>query len=379
MSKLDIVNANNVVEFHPQKAFFQVKNLGGPKGDKGDRGEPGAGLKITDSVATYQDLPTTLEYIDAGSAYVVRSDGQLYIWNGYEFPPEGQGSQFEGPQGPQGPQGEPGRNGTDGRDGTDGTDGFSPEATVEQVGACARITITDKNGTTTADVAGFTVDDALSDSSTNPVQNKVVKGALDGKQATLGAGDISTSLIADGAITQAKIGSDIEVGEVILDYVQAEDSSSADKAVIALDWSKYRKIVIDVNYSSSDSSTRWDEIIFYEADGNTSTYVRRTGVQMDKSTTVSGYRQNSNAGSVASTHAYGAGEGHLRATITNITHTFEQVQTASFADTEATYQAALGNNYYWNRLGGYYVDAAVAKVDRRSWLAGSYLKAIGYR
>lgn len=379
MSKLDIVNANNVVEYNPKKAFFQVKNLGGPKGDKGDRGEPGAGLKITDSVATYQDLPTTLEYIDAGSAYVVRSDGQLYIWNGYEFPPEGQGSQFEGPQGPQGPQGEPGRNGTDGRDGTDGTDGFSPEATVEQVGAGARITITDKNGTTTADVAGFTVDDALSDSSTNPVQNKVVKGALDGKQATLGAGDISTSLIADGAITQAKIGSDIEVGEVILDYVQAEDSSSADKAVIALDWSKYRKIVIDVNYSSSDSSTRWDEIIFYEADGNTSTYVRRTGVQMDKSTTVSGYRQNSNAGSVASTHAYGAGEGHLRATITNITHTFEQVQTASFADTEATYQAALGNNYYWNRLGGYYVDAAVAKVDRRSWLAGSYLKAIGYR
>lgn len=376
MPKLDIINANNVVEYNPKKAFFQIKNLGGPKGDKGDRGEPGAGLKITDSVATYQDLPTTLEYIDAGSAYVVRSDGQLYIWDGYEFPPEGQGSQFEGPQGPQG---EPGMNGTDGRDGTDGTDGFSPEATVEQVGAGARITITDKNGTTTADVAGFTVDDALSDSSTNPVQNKVVKSALDGKQATLGAGDISTSLIADGAITQAKIGSDIEVGEVILDYVQAEDSSSADKAVIALDWSKYRKIVIDVNYSSSDSSTRWDEIIFYEADGNTSTYVRRTGVQMDKSTTVSGYRQNSNAGSVASTHAYGAGEGHLRATITNITHTFEQVQTASFADTEATYQAALGNNYYWNRLGGYYVDAAVAKVDRRSWLAGSYLKVIGYR
>lgn len=375
MPKLDIINANNVVEFHPQKAFFQVKNLGGPKGDKGDRGEPGAGLKITDTVATYDNLPTTLEYCDSGAAYFVRSDGQLYIWDGYEFPAEGHGAQFEGPQGPQG---EPGRNGTDGRDGTDGTDGFSPIATVTQVGAGARITITDKDGTTTADVAGFTVDDALSDSSTNPVQNKVVKGALDGKQATLGAGDISTSLIADGAITEAKIASDIEVGEIILDYVQAEDSSVADKAVIALDWSKYRKIVIDVNYSSSDSSTRWDEIVFYEAGGNTSTYVRRTGVQMDNSTTVSGYRQNSNAGSVASTHAYGAGEGHLRATITNITHTFEQVQTASFADTEATYQAALGK-YYWNRLGGYYVDATVAKVDRRSWLAGSYLKVIGYK
>lgn len=375
MPKLDITNANNVVEFHPQKAFFQVKNLGGPKGDKGDRGEPGAGLKITDTVATYDNLPTTLEYCDSGAAYFVRSDGQLYIWNGYEFPAEGHGAQFEGPQGPAGA---PGKDGTDGKDGKDGTDGFSPEATVEQVGAGARITITDKDGTTTADVAGFVVDDALSGSSTNPVQNKVVKGALDGKQATLGAGDISTSLIADGAITEAKIASDIEVGEIILDYVQAEDSSVADKAVIALDWSKYRKIVIDVNYSSSDSSTRWDEIVFYEAGGNTSTYVRRTGVQMDNSTTVSGYRQNSNAGSVASTHAYGAGEGHLRATITNITHTFEQAQTASFADTEATYQAAFGK-YYWNRLGGYYVDAAVAKVDRRSWLAGSYLKVIGYR
>lgn len=372
MPKLDIVNANNVVEYNPKKAFFQIKNLGGPKGDKGERGEPGAGLKITDTVATYADLPTTLELVDAGAAYFVRSDGKLYIWDGYEFPPEGEGAQFVGPQGPQGV---PGQNGTDG---TNGVDGFSPTATVEQDGAGAHISITDKDGTTTADVAGYEVDDALSDSSINPVENRVVKGALDGKQATLGAGDISTSLIADGAITQAKIGSDIEVGEVILDYVQAEDSSSADKAVIALDWSKYRKIVIDVNYVSNDSSTRWDEITFYEAGGSTSTYVRRTGVQMDNSTTVSGYRQNSNAGSVASTHAYGAGEGHLRATITNITHTFEQAQTASFADTEATYQAALGS-YYWNRLGGYYVDAAVAKVDRRAWLAGSYLKVIGYR
>lgn len=202
MPKLDIINANNVVEFHPQKAFFQVKNLGGPKGDKGDRGEPGAGLKITDTVATYQNLPTTLEYCDSGAAYFVRSDGQLYIWDGYEFPAEGHGAQFEGPAGPAGA---PGKDGTDGKDGKDGVDGFSPEATVEQVGAGARITITDKDGTTTADVAGFTVDDALSDSSTNPVQNKVVKGALDGKQATLAAGDITTNLIADNAITQAKM------------------------------------------------------------------------------------------------------------------------------------------------------------------------------
>lgn len=199
MPKLDIVNANNVVEYNPKKAFFQIKNLGGPKGDKGERGEPGAGLKITDTVATYADLPTTLELVDAGAAYFVRSDGKLYIWDGYEFPPEGEGAQFVGPQGPQGV---PGQNGTDG---TNGADGFSPIATVQQDGAGAHISITDKDGTTTADVAGYEVDDALSDSSINPVQNKVVKGALDGKQATLATGDITTSLIADGAITQAKM------------------------------------------------------------------------------------------------------------------------------------------------------------------------------
>lgn len=199
MPKLDIVNANNVVEYNPKKAFFQIKNLGGPKGDKGERGEPGAGLKITDTVATYADLPTTLELVDAGAAYFVRSDGKLYIWDGYEFPPEGDGAQFVGPQGPQGV---PGQNGADG---TDGVDGFSPIATVEQDGAGAHISITDKDGTTTADVAGYVVDDALSDSSLNPVENRVVKGALDGKQATLSNGDITTSLIADNAITQAKM------------------------------------------------------------------------------------------------------------------------------------------------------------------------------
>ena len=41
--------------------------------------------------------------------------------------------------------------------------------------------------------ASFTVDDALSDTSTNPVQNKVVKAALDSKLSTLG-GEISGNL-----------------------------------------------------------------------------------------------------------------------------------------------------------------------------------------
>lgn len=39
-----------------------------------------------------------------------------------------------------------------GKDGSNGTDGFSPTAIVEQTDTGAKITITDKNGTTTATV-----------------------------------------------------------------------------------------------------------------------------------------------------------------------------------------------------------------------------------
>ncbi|MGN1404599.1 MAG: hypothetical protein ACI4XB_09790 [Ruminococcus sp.] len=42
--------------------------------------------------------------------------------------------------------------GADGQDGAPGADGFSPTATVEKSGSVATITITDKNGTTTATV-----------------------------------------------------------------------------------------------------------------------------------------------------------------------------------------------------------------------------------
>lgn len=45
-----------------------------------------------------------------------------------------------------------GVDGQDGTDGVDGVDGFSPTATVSKVGTTATITITDKDGTTTAEV-----------------------------------------------------------------------------------------------------------------------------------------------------------------------------------------------------------------------------------
>lgn len=61
----------------------------------------------------------------------------------------------QGATGPAGPDGVPGKDGSPGKDGADGApgqDGFSPSASVAETGTGATITITDKTGTTTAEI-----------------------------------------------------------------------------------------------------------------------------------------------------------------------------------------------------------------------------------
>lgn len=64
----------------------------------------------------------------------------------------------EGPKGatgPAGPEGAPGKDGSPGKDGANGApgqDGFSPSASVAETSTGATITITDKTGTTTAEI-----------------------------------------------------------------------------------------------------------------------------------------------------------------------------------------------------------------------------------
>jgi hypothetical protein len=129
-------------------------------------GRVATGFNWLGAVKYYDDLPTSA---NEGEAYTVmyagtegyEVDGTEYAWGqldgAYQWiPVRTKGD--TGSQGPKGDTGEPGKDGTDGqpgRDGTDGqpgADGYSPTATVEKSGNKAVITVTDKNGTTTAEV-----------------------------------------------------------------------------------------------------------------------------------------------------------------------------------------------------------------------------------
>lgn len=92
---------------------------------------------------------------------------------GNKLKADAESGEFDGPRGEQGPQ---------------GPRGYSPTVTVTDITGGHRVTITDLNGNHTFDVmdgtggsGSVTVDNALSGSSTNPVQNKVIKTALDAK------------------------------------------------------------------------------------------------------------------------------------------------------------------------------------------------------
>ena len=131
------------------------QGIQGEQGPQGPKGEDGAGIEITGSVPTYADLPSGLTTEDDGKGYYVEADGKLYIWNGTSFPANGDGVRIRGPQGPQGIQGiqgEQGPQGVQGPAGANGADGVSPTATVVRTQNGATITITDAQGTTTADV-----------------------------------------------------------------------------------------------------------------------------------------------------------------------------------------------------------------------------------
>ena len=87
---------------------------------KGEKGATGSACVILGSVANPSLLPTTA---NIGDAYIVDSDGDLYVYNGSSFTSVGQIVGPQGPQGLTGPQGVKGDQGVQGVQGPTGATG----------------------------------------------------------------------------------------------------------------------------------------------------------------------------------------------------------------------------------------------------------------
>lgn len=83
----------------------------------------GGGIGLHGVVDDYSELPTDLTWDDRWHAYLNTSDNLIYIWDGFQFPPSGQGEPYRGPTGPQGPQGDKGNKGDKGDVGATGPQG----------------------------------------------------------------------------------------------------------------------------------------------------------------------------------------------------------------------------------------------------------------
>jgi len=110
-----------------------IKGDTGLQGPAGPVGPQGTSIVLKGSLPTSADLPSTGNSIN--DAYIVESDGQLYVWDGVSWnnvgsivgpagPAGAPGAPgATGPQGPQGPTGPAGPQGTSGAQGATGTPG----------------------------------------------------------------------------------------------------------------------------------------------------------------------------------------------------------------------------------------------------------------
>ena len=125
----------------------------GPKGDKGDKGADGVSPTITtDKTANGHKI--TITDIN-GERTVEVSNGEQGIQGiqGVQGPKGDKGDKGDpGEQGAQGLQGEKGEPGERGTKGDKGDAGVSPTASITQITGGNRITITDVNGSHSADV-----------------------------------------------------------------------------------------------------------------------------------------------------------------------------------------------------------------------------------
>lgn len=151
----------------------------------------------------------------------------------------------------------------------DGSDGTSTYVEVDDLAAVATsgsyTDLTDKptiptvnNATLTIQKNGSTVETFTANASANVTANITVPTALSQLSGT-----ISTSQIADGAVTKAKLNSNLQVWELILDTrLPASTETTYD---IAVNFSTYDTYHIRAMYVSGRTAGFWDAILALNA------------------------------------------------------------------------------------------------------------------
>lgn len=162
-------------------------NIKGPQGVQGKKGDPGTGITIKGKYDSLSALQAAHPKADEGDAYMAGTN--LYVWNGSVWIDCGN---VQGPKGEKGEKGDTGSQGPQGVQGLQGLQGPAGNAatitigsvTTSAPGTSAQVT---NRGTSSAAVldfvlpkgkdgadGGVTVDENLSATSTNPLQNRAV-------------------------------------------------------------------------------------------------------------------------------------------------------------------------------------------------------------
>ena len=221
-TKITITDANG------DTSFNVMDGSDGEDGQNGSNGVDGKDITITSIVESEEDDGENIVTFSTGETVTIKngskgSQGEQGI-QGIQGEKGDKGDKgdtgeqgIQGIQGEKGDKGDTGATGENGQDGiscehswdgtkltvisasgsssadlkgSDGIDGVSPTINVSKSGKVTTLTITDKNGTKTATIndgidgtdgsdATVVVDAALDDTSTNPIQNKVVKKKFD--------------------------------------------------------------------------------------------------------------------------------------------------------------------------------------------------------
>lgn len=167
-------NGASAYEIAVQHGFSgtEAEWLASIKGEKGDTGEQGlqgekgdtgaAGVNGRDGTDGFSPA-ASVEQTETGAVISITDKTgttTATIKNGSKGEKGDTGAQgLQGEKGDKGDTGEQGLKGEKGEKGNDGADGFSPIAVVSKSGSVVTITITDKNGTTTASITeGASVD-----------------------------------------------------------------------------------------------------------------------------------------------------------------------------------------------------------------------------